>query len=125
MVTNVHECIGAWARGQLLIAVVFGALMGVRLRALGVPYTWSLGVVAGTLEVVPYVGGAITVLLINVESHILAPVLYGRALGLSPVAIPLALIAGVEPLRIVGVLVAIPLAIIAWAITEEFAPDPK
>ncbi len=72
--------------------------MGVGLRALGVPYAWSLGVVAGTLEVVPYVGGAITVVLaglsaatvglpqvvgvivfyvvlVNIESHILAPVL--------------------------------------------------
>lgn len=146
--TNIHERIGAWARGQLLIAVIFGALMGAGLRALGVPYAWSLGVVAGILEVVPYVGGAITVLLaifsaatvglqhvvgvivlyvvlVTVESHILAPLLYGRALGLPPVAILLALLAGAELLGILGVLLAIPLAIIAWAIADEFAPGPE
>jgi len=146
--TNIHDRIGAWARGQLLIAVIFGALMGAGLRALGVPYAWSLGIVAGTLEVVPYVGGAITVVLasvsaatvglphvvgvivlyvvlVNIESHILAPVLYGRALGLPPVVILLALLAGVELLGILGALLAIPLTVIAWALAEEFVQDPR
>jgi len=128
--------------------IIFGALMGAGLRALGVPYAWSLGVVAGTLEVVPYIGGAITlvlavlsaatvglphvvgvivlyVVLVNVESHVLAPVLYGRVLGLPSVAILLALIAGVELLGIVGALLAIPLTIIAWAIAQAFAPEAE
>jgi predicted PurR-regulated permease PerM len=103
--------------------------------------------VAGILEVVPYVGGVITVVLagfsaatlglpqvigvvilyvvlVSIESHILAPLLYGRALGLPPVAILLALLAGVELLGILGALLAIPITIVAWAIAEEFAPDP-
>lgn len=144
---HIHERIGAWARGQLMIAVIFGALMGLGLRLLGVPYAWSLGVVAGILEIIPYVGGAITVVLamfsaatvglpqivgvvilyvvlVNLESHVLAPVLYGRALGLPPVAILLALLAGVELLGILGALLAVPLTVIVWAIAEEFAPPP-
>lgn len=146
--TSIHERIGAWARGQLLIAIIFGTAMGAGLRLLGVPYAWSLGVVAGILEVVPYVGGAITVVLagvsaatvglpqvigvavlyivlVAIESHILAPLLYGRDLGLPPVAILLALLAGVELLGILGALLAIPLTIIAWAIADEFAPGPE
>jgi predicted PurR-regulated permease PerM len=142
---NIHERIGAWARGQLLIAIIFGALMGVGLRLIGVPYALSLGVVAGILEIVPYVGGAITVvlavfsaatvgipqiigvivlyvILVNLESHVLAPVLYGRALGLPPVAILLALLAGVELLGVLGALLAVPLTVIIWAIADEFAP---
>ena len=142
---NIHERIGAWARGQLLIAIIFGLLMGGGLRLIGVPYAWSLGAVAGILEVVPYVGGAITVILalfsaatvgvgqvvgvlvlyvilVNIESHILAPILYGRALGLPPVAILLALLAGVELLGVLGALLAVPLTVIIWAIAEEFAP---
>jgi predicted PurR-regulated permease PerM len=143
--STIHERIGDWARGQLLIAIIFGALMGVGLRLLGVPYAWSLGVVAGILEIVPYVGGAITVvlaifsaatvglpqvigvivlyvILVNIESHILAPLLYGRALGLPPVAILLALLAGVELLGVLGALLAVPLTVIAWAIAEEVLP---
>lgn len=142
---TIHESIGAWARGQVLIAVIFGALMGIGLRLLGVPYAWSLGVVAGILEVVPYVGGAITVVLavfsaatvglpqvigvivlyvvlVNIESHILAPLLYGRTLGLPPVAILLALLAGVELLGVLGALLAVPLTVIVWAIAEELFP---
>lgn len=142
---NIHESIGAWARGQLAIALIFGALMGIGLKLIGVPYAPSLGVIAGILEVVPYVGGFITVVLavlsaatigvpqviavlilyvvlVNVESHVLAPLLYGKALGLPPVAILLALLAGVELLGILGALLAIPLTVIIWAIGEEFAP---
>jgi predicted PurR-regulated permease PerM len=142
---NIHESIGAWARGQLAIALIFGALMGVGLKLIGVPYAPSLGVIAGILEVVPYVGGFITVVLavlsaatigvpqviavvvlyvvlVNLESHVLAPLLYGKALGLPPVAILLALLAGVELLGILGALLAIPLTVIFWAIGEEFAP---
>lgn len=145
---TIHDRIGAWARGQVLIAVIFGSLMGIGLEVIGVPYALSLGVVAGILEVVPYVGGAITVvlalfsaatvgvpqmvavlilyvILINIESHILAPLLYGRALGLPPVAILLALLAGVELLGILGALLAVPLTVILWAIAEEFAPVPN
>lgn len=142
---SIHESIGEWARGQLAIALVFGALMGVGLKLIGIPYAPSLGVIAGILEVVPYVGGFITVILavlsaatvgvpqviaviilyvvlVNVESHVLAPLLYGKALGLPPVAILLALLAGVELLGILGALLAIPLTVIIWAIGEEFAP---
>jgi predicted PurR-regulated permease PerM len=142
---NIHDRIGAWARGQILIAIIFGALMGTGLRIIGVPYAWSLGVVAGILEVVPYVGGAITVVLaglsaatvgipqliavivlyvvlVNIESHILAPLLYGRAVGLPPVAILLALLAGVELIGVLGALLAVPMTVIFWAIFEEFAP---
>jgi predicted PurR-regulated permease PerM len=144
---SIHQRIGDWARGQLLIAVIFGAMMGIGLRLLGIPYAWSLGVVAGILEIVPYVGGAITVILavvsaatvgvpqmisvvilyivlVNIQSHILAPLLYGMALGLPPVAILLALLAGVELLGILGALLAVPLTVIVWAIVEEFAPQP-
>ena len=144
---NIHERIGAWARGQLLIAVIFGAAMGAGLRLLGVPYAWSLGIVAGILEIVPYLGGLITVVLASVsaatvglphlmgvivlyavlagiESHILAPLLYGKAIGLPPVAVLLALLAGVELLGVLGALLAIPLTVIVWAIAEEFAPAP-
>jgi predicted PurR-regulated permease PerM len=144
--TNIHERIGTWARGQLLIAIIFGTLMGIGLRLIGVPYALSLGVVAGILEIVPYVGGAITVvlavfsaatvgipqivgaivlyvILVNLESHILAPLLYGRALGFPPVAILLALLAGVELLGILGALLAVPLTVIVWAISDEFLPN--
>jgi predicted PurR-regulated permease PerM len=142
---SVHQRIGEWARGQVLIAAIFGALMGVGLRLLGVPFAWSIGVIAGILEVVPYVGGAVTLIialfsaatvglpqvigviilytiLVFVESHILAPLLYGRTLGLPPVVILVALLLGVELLGVLGALLAVPLTVIVWALIDEFLP---
>ena len=75
----------------------------------------------------PQVAGVIVlyVVLVSIESHILAPLLYGRALGLPPVVTLLALLAGVELLGILGALLAIPLTVIAWAIAGELTPNSQ
>jgi predicted PurR-regulated permease PerM len=140
--------IGAWARGQPIIALIFGSAMGLGLWLLGVPFAVSLGMTAAVLEVVPYLGGLITVVLaslaalsvglpqfigvvilyvvlVNLESHVLAPLIFGRAVGLPPVAILLALLAGVELLGVVGALLAVPATIIIWAVAEEIVPPPR
>ncbi len=139
--------IGAWARGQVIIALIFGLAMGIGLRLIGVPYAVSLGTAAGVLEIFPYVGGAITVVLaaltalsigipqvvavlvlyvvlVNLESHVLAPLLFGKAIGMPPVAILVALLAGVELLGILGALLAIPTAVILWIVVDEIWPMP-
>lgn len=137
--------IGAWARGQIAIALSFGAAMGLGLWALGVPYALSLGFTAAVLELVPYVGGAATVVLaalmaatlglpqvvavlvlyvvlVNVEAHVLSPVLLGHAVGLPSVAVLLALLVGVELLGVAGALLAVPATVVAWAAIEEVWP---
>lgn len=142
-----RDRIGAWARGQVLIAIIFGVAMGIGLKLIGVPHWISLAVIAGVLEIIPYVGGLITVILagvvalslgvphliavivlylilVNVESHVLAPLLFGKAVGLPPVAILIALIAGVELLGVAGALLAIPVTVILWVMVEELWP-PK
>lgn len=147
LVDAIRDRIGAWARGQVVIAVSFGLAMGIALWILGVPYAVTLGTVAAVLEVVPYVGGAVTVILaalmalsvglpqvigvviiyivlVNIESHVLAPVLFGHAVGLPSVAILLALLAGIELLGIVGAFLAVPATVIIWAIVEELWPSP-
>ena len=93
---------------------------------MGGAITVLLAVFSAATLGLPHVIGVIIlyVVLVNVESHILAPLLYGRALVLPPVAILLSLLAGVEFLGILGALLAIPITIIAWAIAEEFAPGP-
>lgn len=144
---SVRKRIGGWARGQVVVALTFGVLMGLGLWAIGIPYATSLGAVAALLEVIPYVGGAVTVVLaalmaltvgwpqviavialyavlILIESHVLAPLLFGEAVGLPSVAVLAALLAGVELLGVVGALLAIPATVIVWAVVEEFWPAP-
>jgi predicted PurR-regulated permease PerM len=144
---SIRRRIGGWARGQVVVALTFGVLMGLGLWVLGIPYAASLGAVAAFLEVIPYVGGAVTVVLatlmaltvgwpqvvgvialyavlILVETHVLAPLLFGEAVGLPSIAVLAALLAGVELLGIVGALLAIPATVVVWAVVEEYWPTP-
>jgi predicted PurR-regulated permease PerM len=148
VVVVAHQRIGAWVRGQALVALTFGGAMGLGLWLLGVPYAVSLGIVAAILELIPYVGGAVIVLLavlaaamvgtpqilgvialylvlVAIESHVLSPVFVGHLVGLPPVAILVALLVGTELLGIAGVLLAVPLTVIAWAVIDEIWPDPR
>jgi predicted PurR-regulated permease PerM len=143
---DIQQRIAGWARGQVLVAITFGLLFGLSLRLIGLPYAATLGLTAGVLEIVPYLGGAITLVLaiavaltiglptvigvivaytvlINIESHILAPKLVGNAVGLPPVVVLGALLIGLEAEGIVGVLLAVPMALIVSAILDEFWPS--
>jgi len=140
--------IGAWARGQLLVAATLGVAMGVGLWLIGIPYAVSLGLTAGVLELIPYVGGAVTLLLagllaatigwvqvvavvvlylvlVEIESHVLTPIFLGHAVGIPSIAVLIALLVGLELLGIIGVLLAVPATVIIWAIVEEVWPSPR
>jgi predicted PurR-regulated permease PerM len=142
--------LGQWARAQILLAIVFGVSFGIGLRLVGVPYAATLGATGAVLEVVPYVGGAVTLVLallvaatvspwamlgviavytvaVLFESHVLAPYLMGRAVGFQPLVVLLALFVGVEAMGVFGALLAVPIAVVIQAILDEFytfAPEP-
>jgi predicted PurR-regulated permease PerM len=135
--------LGQWARAQALLAAFFGITFGVGLRLLGVHYAGTLGLVGAALEVIPYLGGAVTLILalvvagaqspwlmlwtvvlytviVQVEAHVIAPPLIGRVVGLHPLVVVVALFLGAEVLGVVGALLAVPLAVIAQALLDEF-----
>jgi len=135
--------LGHWARAQLLLALSFGLAFGLGLWLLRVPYAVMLGVVGGILEVIPYVGGLITLVLallvastrgwltrggvvlwytvvVQAEGHIVAPKLMERALGLHPLVVVAALFIGTESLGLVGALLAVPLAVVVQVLLDEF-----
>lgn len=158
MVTQViGRRLGRWVRAQFVIATFYAVCFGTGLWLLGVQYAIALGVIGGMLELVPYVGGFIATLLTmtvaftrdpslalwvlalhlvvgNIEVHIIAPKVMGRAVETHPVIAILALFSGIELLGIIGGLIAIPLAVVGQALVEEFwikriavvsnAPDP-
>lgn len=142
---DVDGRIGTWVRGQVLVAISFGLLFGVGLWIIGIPFAASIALIACVLEVIPYLGGAVTLLLavivalsiglpqvvfvivlytilINIESHILAPLLIGDAVGLPSVVVLAALFVGLETKGIVGVLLAVPTVLVVAAVLDEFWP---
>lgn len=135
--------LGEWARAQLLLALFFGVAYGVGLRIAGVHYAVTLAVVGAVLEIIPYVGGFITVALavlvaltqqpilvlvvlgwyavvVELEGHVLAPKLMDRVLGIHPLVIIIALFLGGESLGILGALLAVPIAIVFQVLLDEF-----
>ncbi|MDD5103272.1 MAG: AI-2E family transporter [Candidatus Peribacteraceae bacterium] len=143
----IHTKISQWARGELLLMFSIFALTLVALVILRMPYALTLAVLAGFCEFVPAVGpfiAAVPSVLIGItqggfmwgvvliavyyviqwcENNLLVPLIMKRAVGLSPIAILFALLAGISfPNTIhpvLGVLLAIPMTTILAIFLED------
>lgn len=133
-----------WLLGQLALMVIVGLITTVALAILGVPYALLLGLWAGVMELLPFIGPilgaipgvvlafatlgwvkgiiaiAIYLLIQQVENQFLVPKIMGKALGLSPVVIIFALLVGAKLLGFIGVLIAVPIAAALSVVYEEW-----
>jgi predicted PurR-regulated permease PerM len=139
---DLTEQLTRWVWAQIGIALYFAVTYSLTLSLLRVPFALTIGIVGGVLEIIPYVGGAIGLLLavlsavtvypllavwvillhvviVFVESHFVAPTLYGRVIGLHPAIVLTALLAGAKAGGILGVLFAVPVAVVVAAFLNE------
>jgi predicted PurR-regulated permease PerM len=123
-----------WIMGQLVAMLLVGILTYVGLSLLGVPSALALAVIAGLLEFIPFIGPilaavpalaialaqspqlalwvlALYVLIQQVESNLLTPLIQQRAVRLPPVATLFAVIAAGLLFGFLGILLATPLAV--------------
>jgi predicted PurR-regulated permease PerM len=130
---TLQRVVGGYIRGQFLLAVSVGLLVGGGMFVFHVPYAVLLGVMAFFLEFIPVLGSlisgaictlialtqgwliAVGVLIYFVVIHVLegdvvGPRVVGKAIGLHPVISIAALIAGSELFGIWGALLASPIA---------------
>ena len=131
--TRVATAVAAFVRGQLLVALFVGTLSSVALLILDLPFWLIIGMAAGLLNLIPFVGpfvgGALAVIVALVEgepskavlavlmftaiqqmdNHIITPMIQRTRVLLSPLVIVLALIVGGSVAGLLGVLVAVPL----------------
>ena len=129
------DVLGAFLRGQLSVMLSLGAFYGIGLWLVGVSVGPLIGKIAGLISFVPYLG-AITgvvmgviaalvqyqdwthVLLVlgvfavgqTLEGYVLVPRLVGDRIGLHPVAVIFAVLAGGELFGFLGILLALPVA---------------
>ncbi len=138
----VLERIGGYIRGQLLSSLCVGAVLAVGLTVLGVRYALLIGALAAVLNIVPFVGALIAALLavltaLNdslgravattalftvtslLEGKYLAPHFVGRATGLHPLPVLVALLVGFHLAGLIGALVAVPLLAAIWEIVRR------
>lgn len=136
--------VGRWLQGQLLLALSVGLMVFVGLSLLGVKYALLLGILAMVLEIVPMVGpvlAAIPGLILafsqsptlgvwvlvfyiavqQIENHMFVPLILGKTLGLNPVTVIIALLVGGKIAGILGMLLAVPAAVIIVEILDDIA----
>jgi predicted PurR-regulated permease PerM len=130
---DIYRTVGGYVTGNLLISLIAGTLTTFVLLLMGVPYAVALGLVVAILDLIPLAGATIAAIIIGtvaflhsivagivlvaffivyqqVENHVLQPLVYGRTVQLSPLAVLLAVLVGAEIAGVLGALAAIPVA---------------
>jgi putative heme transporter len=130
---NLETIVGGYVRGQILTSAAAGLFVFIVLTLFGIKNAIAFAVFAAVADVIPFVGGAITLLPIvlaalphgtfvtialialiityqELENRFLVPYVYGRVLRLGAVAVTIALVVGGQLLGILGALLALPIA---------------
>jgi predicted PurR-regulated permease PerM len=133
--TECDEVLAAFIKGQLLVMLMLGAIYALGLWAIGVDLALLIGLIAGLASIVPYMGTIVGIAVAAIAAYIqfnepsillwvalvfgigqmlegmvLTPLLVGDKIGLHPVAVIFAIMAGGQLFGFVGVLIALPVA---------------
>ena len=141
--SRAQKKMGQWFRGQLLLGALIGAVIYVGLTLLNVKYALVFAFLAAILEIVPVVGPilaaappvivaflqspfvALMVIILFVvvqqlESHVVVPIVMHRTVGISPIVVVIALIVGAQIAGVFGLLLAVPVASVVVEFLNDF-----
>lgn len=144
LASEVDGVLGAFLRGQLLVMTALAGVYTLGLWIIGLDVAFLIGLIAGLLSFVPYLGFIIGIALAGIaaylqfqewmpllwvalvygigqvlESMILTPLLVGDKIGLHPVAVIFAVMAGGQLFGFIGVLLALPVAAVIMVLLRE------
>jgi predicted PurR-regulated permease PerM len=139
------EVLGAFLRGQLLVMLALATMYSIGLTLLGVDLALLIGLIAGLISFVPYLGtivgmgaaiiaslvqygewwhfvGVLAVFSVGqtIEGFVLQPWLIGDRIGLHPVAVIFAVMAGGQLFGFLGILLALPIAAVLVVVLRHF-----
>ena len=130
---EISRTIGGYVTGNLLISVIAGITTTLVLLVVGVPFALALGLLVAILDLIPLAGATLAAIIVTLvalthsltaalivlaffvvyqqlENHLLQPIVYGRTVKLSPLAILISVLIGAEVAGVIGALGAIPVA---------------
>jgi predicted PurR-regulated permease PerM len=130
---DIYRTVGGYVTGNIVISLIAGASITVVLLIMGVQYAVALGLLVAFLDLIPLAGATIAGVIValvaflhsvpagivvvvffvvyqQIENHFLQPVIYGRTVQLSPLAVLVSVLVGAELAGIIGALAAIPVA---------------
>lgn len=133
LMVKIDTVIMEYGKGYLMISALVGLMIGTAAYSIGIPYPVLIGLIGGLGELVPFfgpflggipaVGLALThslndalymlvalVVIQQVESNIITPRIIGERVGIHPLFLVFALLAGGKLMGFWGLLVAVPLA---------------
>ena len=139
--------VSGWLQGNLFISAIMGSATALVMGLLGEPYFWVVALVAALAEAVPIAGpilaglfavllaltvsgqlalwvALVFVVLHEVEANVLIPKVMERQVGVSSLAVFVALLIGAEWFGLAGAILAIPTTAIISAILEELRKPP-
>ena len=139
---NLGTIVGGYIRGQVLTCALMGGFILVLLLVFRVPNALALAAFGGLMDLLPYLGvfltmapavlaawmqGPVVAVVVfsfmlayeELESRVLVPLVYGRALRLPPSVVFFALIVGVTLAGIAGALLALPIAATVLMLVKE------
>jgi len=128
--------------GNIAISVVAGTVAGVSSWLLGLPFPVVLGVITGLLDLIPQVGATVAAVILSVvavtvstgavlatiaiqlvyqqvENYIIYPIVYRRAVALSPFTTIVAVLVASALLGVVGAILAVPFAAVIKVVLRE------
>lgn len=137
-----------WMVGTFLAMLFLGVSVGIGLWILGIPLALPFSIVAGLFEIIPFFGSfiggflptlvALTIsplklvlvlvlfLLVNqIDAHIVQPIVVGQQVNLHPVGVVIAVLVMNELLGIIGLIFAIPAAVVIMTLVDEFTSKPS
>ena len=135
LTNDANKVLGGFIRGQLTVAIILSVFYSIGLFIIGTPMSIIIGIVAGLANIVPYLGlliGLIPAILLTLlqfhdmahllgvllvfgiaqglEGMVITPRIVGDKIGLHPVVIMLAILAGGQFFGFTGILLAVPVA---------------
>jgi len=140
---DVEDKVGGWMRGQLTLCVIIGLVATVSYAILDIRFWPLLGLWAGITEIIPIVGpwiggipavivaltqgwekailvGIVILCMQGLENWVLVPRVMRGAVGLSPLTVFIAILAGTQFLGITGAILAIPIAAAIQVILMDY-----
>ena len=143
---NMDEVLGEFLRGQLMVMMIMGLVYGLGLMLVGLDSGFAIGMIAGILVFIPYLGAFTGLLLATIaallqygswqgllmvwavfgvgqflESFFITPKIVGDRIGLSPFWVIFSLMAFGQLMGFVGMLAGLPLAAVTLVLLREGA----
>jgi predicted PurR-regulated permease PerM len=141
--SRTEQKIGRWMQGQLLLGLIIGPLVYLGLTILGIKYALTLAILAAIFELIPFFGPILSavpavilgfsetiplglmvvglyLVIQQFENHLIYPLVVKKVIGIPPLVVILALLAGAKLAGFFGLILAVPVAVLLMELLNDF-----